>query len=790
MERVPSSQPTAEAHPSSAASSFRVRDYLFLCLSRWPWFVVCLALSLACAWLYLRRTPSVYQRTISILIKTDQRGDGTENTLRELGVADITANVDNEILSLQTYDLALRVTQRLALDISYWHEGIFHNAIAYGVSLPVTVTLPDIGDRESASFHVTLLKDSIAELSDFRLSHTQSDTTISARLGEETHTPLGRLTVTPSPYYYGGQTDRLLITRAPVSDAARTVQSHISATLQGKKSTIIDVSYRDVSVARSEDVLNTLVAVYNENWVTDRNQITVSTNEFIRERLSVIEHELSDVDQDISSYKSANLMPDVQEVGSIAMSQATAAEQEETALANQVYMVRYIRGYLADGQHNDRLLPTSSGISSLSIGRQIDEYNEVLLTRNNHLANSSLQNPLVRDYDQQLESMRHTIIQSLDNELAILGERQRSLESTHTRAVTKIASNPGQAKYLLSVERQQKVKESLYLFLLQKREENELSQAFTAYNTRLIQAPHGSSAPSSPVPGNVYSLALAIGLLFPAACLFIKETLSTTIRGRKDLQGMRAPYIGDIPLVKLSRKRGQTPEPLVVANNRDPVNEAFRVARTNLEFVLGFEPGPRTVLLTSLDPGVGKTFVTANLSAALGVKGKNVLAIDLDLRRGSLSEYAASPSMGLTNYLSGQTDDYQSLIVPLGSVDLLPCGTLPPNPTELLFAPRFASLMKDARETYDYVIIDCAPIDIVADASIISRYADLTLFVLRAGHTETSSLPQLDALYSERKFGSMSVILNATSTASHYGRYGYGRYAYGRYGYGSVRKRS
>ncbi len=790
MERVPTPQPPAEAQRAAAASSFRVRDYLFLCLSRWPWFIVCLAVSLACAWLYLRRTPNVYQRTISILIKTDQRGDATDNTLRELGIADISANVDNEILSLQTYDLALRVAQRLALDIDFWHEGIFHNALAYGATLPVTVSLPDLGDRESASFHITLMKDSLLELSDFRLSAVESDTAISARLGEEVSTPVGRLTVSPSSFYKDWLRDRLLVTRIPISDAARAVQAHISATLQCKKSTIIDVTYRDVSIQRAEDVLNTLVAVYNENWVTDRNQITVSTNEFIRERLSVIEHELSDVDQDISSYKSANLMPDVQEVGSIAMSQATAAEQEETALANQIYMVRYIRTYLADGQHNDRLLPTSSGISSLSIGRQIDEYNEVLLTRNNHLANSSLQNPLVRDYDQQLESMRHTIIQSLDNELAILGERQRSLESTHTRAVTKIASNPGQAKYLLSVERQQKVKESLYLFLLQKREENELSQAFTAYNTRLIQAPHGSSLPSSPVPGNVYGLALAIGLLLPATCLFIKETLSTTIRGRKDLQGMRAPYIGDIPQVKQRRKRNAAPELLVVANSRNPVNEAFRVARTNLEFVLGFDPGPRTVMLTSQDPSEGKTFITANLSAALGVKGKSVLAIDLDLRRGSLSEYAASPSFGISNYLSGQTDDYQSLIVPLGSVDLLPCGTLPPNPTELLFAPRFASLMKDVRETYDYVLIDCAPIDIVADASIISRYADLTLFVVRAGHTETASLPQLDALYSEKKFGGMAVILNATSAASHYGRYGYGRYGYGRYGYGSGRKHS
>ncbi len=793
MERI-SSTPAHNTASSRSTSgrSFRIKDFFFLCLSNWMWFVLCLAIALGCAWLYLKKTPNIYTRTLSILVKVDQRGRSTDNTMRELGITD-NSTVDNEILSLKTYDLALKVAQRLNLDVNYWHKGFFRDEAAYGVNLPVTVKFKELNDNESASLHIELHSDSTLLVSHLTGRGMEDNKTIKTRLGREINTPLGKIEITPSPYYRKGITDKVEVSRVPIRLVANQVRGRISAALRDRMSTIIDVHYRDVSPSRAEDVLNTLVTVYNENWVQDHNQITVSTNEFIKERLAVIEEELGDVEQDISNYKSENLFTSVEQVGSMAMSQANAVEQESSVLGNQIYMVRYIRNYLSDGQHEDRLLPTTPGISSLSIGKQIDEYNEVLLTRNNHLANSSQQNPLVIDLDQQLASMRHTIIQSLDHELALLNEQQRSLQSSRNSALSKIASNPGQATYLLSVERQQKVKESLYLFLLQKREENELSQAFTAYNTRLIESPHGSMVPTYPVSRRIYLYAFVWGLGIPAVFFFGKEALNTTVRSRKDLEQLKMPYIGDIPLVggnkkpvpiALKGKKKAVPEVLVMENNRNSVNEAFRVIRTNLEFVLGFDTDHHVIMLTSIHPNAGKTFITANLSTVVGIKNKRVLAIDLDLRKGSLSEYVGKPHHGISNYLSGQESDYRNLVVQKGCVGLLPCGTLPPNPTELLFVPKFERLMQEVRQQYDYVFIDCPPVDIVADAAIINRHVDLTLFVARAGMMEISLLPEIDRWYEERKYKNLSVILNGTASEGGYYKYGYGRYGYGRYGHG------
>ena len=393
------------------------------------------------------------------------------------------------------------------------------------------------------------------------------------------------------------------------------------------------------------------------------------------------------------------------------------------------------------------------------------------------------------EYDRQIRSMRETLLISMNSELAVMQNTLAGLRATKTQAYGKVAANPSQAKHLLSVERLQRVKEQLYMFLLQKREENELSQAFTAYNTQLIEPPHGGGGPISPVPSSIYLMALLIGLAIPAVILLLREVLKSTVQGREDLKVLTAPFAGEIPLVhfkgkkkkKSKDKKTNVPEVLVADKNRDMMNEAFRVVRSNLEFLLGYEATHKAIMLTSMDPGSGKTFITANLSTVIGLKGKKVLAIDLDMRRASLSGYAERPHKGVSGFLSGQFDDYHQLIVHLDNFDILPCGALPPNPSELLYTQRFADLMNAVKQEYDYVFLDCPPVEIVADPSIINRYADLTVFVVRAGIMEKSLLPEIDAWYTEHKFNNMVLFLNGTDTKS--GRYGYHRYGYHRYGY-------
>ena len=772
-----------------------LRDAWFLCLAYWKWFLLSVILTLSGAYYYLLCTPKTYVASASILIKPDNnRGNSPDQLLARQritveGASD--AQMTNEILALSSATITRTVAERLNLDVEYARKGMFHDKVIYGSELPVKVEFLNIGEEQRASFGLSLQADGRVILDDFSKDGANLPGTVRGKVGERCATPVGLVKLVANTGYRSGTTDEYKVQRSPITAVAAGVRGRFNIALRDKASTIIDIQYSDVNTARAKDAIDMLISVYNENWVRDRNQISVSTNEFIKERLAVIQRELGSVDQNIAGYKSANLLPDVEQSGSMAVTQANEAEAKARELSTQVYMTRHVKEYLTDGRHENQVLPSNSGINNASIQAQINDYNTRLLERNRLLATSSAQNPAVMDLETQLGSIRRGIIQSLDNELDMLKTQQRVTEASHSEATSKISANPRQASYLLSVERQQKVKESLYLFLLQKREENELSQAFTAYNTQIIETPHITGIPPQPVSRNILLTALLIGLAIPAAIVFGREALNTTVRGRKDLEDYSMPLVGELPLKGKKRpiwKRWRKekiiaqPNMVVADQKRDILNEAFRTVRTKLEFTLGFDGKNKVVMISSLNPGSGKTFITANLSAAFSLKGKRVLVMDLDLRKASLSDYVGQPKVGISNYLSGQIDDWHEIITPLDHVDVLPCGVIPPNPAELLSTERFAEMIKAAREEYDIIFLDCPPVEIVADAEIINPHADLTLFIVRASLMERSYLKDIERWYAEKKYNNLTLLLNGTTDAL--GRYGYHKYGYGYGGYG------
>ena len=552
------------------------------------------------------------------------------------------------------------------------------------------------------------------------------------------------------------------------------------AELGNEDATIINLSIDDASVQKAEDILNTLIEVYNEKWIQDKNQIAVSTSRFIGERLGVIENELGHVDENISSYKSEHLLPDVQAASNLYMSQSAENKKEIQALTNQLTTAQYIRRELNSKEMNQPL-PTNSGIANVNIESQIGEYNKIVLDRNRLIANSSEKNPLVKDLGNSMQSMKRTILQSVDNLIVSLNTQIRSIRQQEVATTQQLASNPSQAKYLLSVERQQKVKEELYLYLLQKREENELSQAFTAYNTRMITAPRGSALPTAPNKKNILLVALALGLLVPAVIIFMQENMNTKVRGKKDLENLSVPYLGEIPLYfRNKKKKNKFSEYAIVVEegNRNIINEAFRVLRSNVDFMKSKNTEQKVFIETSFNPGSGKSFLSMNIAMSFAIKGKKVLVIDGDLRHGTVSAYVGSPKKGLSDYLGNKEVVWNELLVidkKYPNLHIIPVGTIPPNPTELLEDGSLATLMQDLRDEYDYIFIDCPPIDIVADTQIIEQYADRTLFVVRAGLLDRSLLPELESIYQEKRFKNLSVILNGTESTG--GRYGY-RYGY------------
>lgn len=794
-------------------STVQIKSIFYHCLSKWYWFVISVAVILAGAVFYLLKTTPVYTRNAKLLVKSESKGNSAADIseFSDLGVFSSNVKINNELKTMQSIDIMIDVVRRLHLDMNYSQDGLFRPVVLYDKTLPVTAELIDTPDNMSASFDIKLNKGKIT-LSQFVKDGEDCEGKLDVAFGDTVQTPIGPLCIHKTDFYKNQKCDDIHVTRSTINGAARHYAGKVTIALADKNTDVLALSAQDINIKRADDILNMLIAVYNGNWLKDKNQITVSTSMFINDRLQVIEQELGNVDSDISSYKSENLLPDVQAVSNMYLSQNSEASARINELNNQISITRYIRNYLTNETDQNQLLPVNSGVNNNHIEGQISNYNSMMLRRNGLVANSSEQNPLVLDLDEKLQSLRNAIISSVDNQLATLNAQLANYQGTERMINARLAANPTQAKYLLSVERQQKVKEALYLFLLQKREENELSQAFTAYNTRIIEHPNGSSAPTKPRKSLILLAALLAGLAIPVGIVMLQEYLNTTVRGRKDLDKLTMPFIGEIPMahsvkeekkklkeireaIKRGKGEGREPEKqqgfgdviVVKQGSRNVVNEAFRVLRTNLEFMTQGNPN-NVIMLTSFNPRSGKSFITMNTAITLAIKGKKVLVIDGDLRHASLSAYIFSPKRGLANFLGGQEKDIHDVIVKSDdypTLNYLPVGTIPPNPTELLETELFGNTITQLRDEYEYVLIDCPPVDIVADPQIVNKYVDRTIFVIRCGLLKRNMVPEIEELHTSHKYNNLTIVLNATTSAD--GRYGYGRYGYSRYGYGHYR---
>ena len=772
----------------------RIQDLWSMFVPKWYWFAISLFITLTIAVLYLLSTPPIYTRTAAILVKDNSKSSSSTsamNDFSDLGIFKSNTNINNELLTLKSPTLMTEVVNRLGLNETFTIRKGLKNVDLYKVS-PVTITFCD-KTEVPLSFTIKFSSKEAFAISELEISGEDIGETLSAQMGDSIQTPAGIMIVSPTQEF----TDAFIGTsiryvRGSVRAAVDTYSNALVAELGNEDATIINLSINDTSIRKAEDILNTLIEVYNENWIRDKNQIAVSTSQFISDRLGVIESELGHVDENISSYKSEHLLPDVQAASSLYMAQSAENNKELSTLNNQLSTAQYIRRELNTKQL-DQTLPANSGIVSANIETQISEYNNLVLDRNRLIANSSEKNPLVKNMASSLQSMQRTIIQSVDNLIVSLNTQIRSLRRQEEATTNRLASNPNHAKYLLSVERQQKVKEELYLYLLQKREENELSQAFTAYNTRLITAPRGSMFPTAPRKMNILLVAFAVGLLVPAVGIFMKENMNTKVRGRKDLENLSIPFIGEIPQYSGTKKkwwefkhRKRQDMKIIVVNegNRNIINEAFRVLRSNMDFMASKDNNQHVFVLTSFNPGSGKSFLAINIAISFAIKKKKILVIDGDLRHRTVSSYVDSPNKGLSDYLNNQIEDWKEIIVSYKgytNLHILPIGTIPPNPTELLEDSKLSMLIEALRPEYDYIFIDCPPVDIVADAQIIEKWADRTIFVVRSGLLDRSMLSELENMYTGKRFKNLSMILNGTESTG--GRYGY-RYGY-HYGYAS-----
>lgn len=780
----------------------KLSDVVRITLRRWPWIIASVVVCVAFATLYVLRQQPTYKRTAMIVLKDEGGGNSIGSQLSAfagMGMLSSNTNIRDEINKLQSPDVMEQVVRKLGLRTNYAKPGRFHDQILYGDSLPVLVTMPQLTDEDGVAFTLDIAANGDIKLYDISRNSLRKvgSQTVEFRqkapikLGVPVQTPFGQLLVTPGPSYRPGTEYTVLVGHQPVLAAANKYSGKIDIKLQDQWANTIELTASDNNLDRADDLLNAIVQTYNQNWVDNRNASTVATKEFINERLASLERELSGVDADIAAYQSTNEIPNMQQSTILYLEENQKNREKVQDYTNRIAISRYMLDYLRNPAHANEVLPTNVGIGNEGIEASIVEYNRILMGRNRLAANSSSSHPTLTNLDTQLKNMRDGIESSLVNAIASLSTYIKAAESQSGETSSKLAKMPAQQKHLLSIDRQRKVMESLYTFLLQKREENELSQAFTPYNTEMIARPYGEIQPVSPKKKLVVAFAFMLGLFIPFGYTFVQETLDSKVRSKRDLEGMSVPIIGEIPWWRnrkdlKERKAAGINEQIVVAPaNRNIINDAFRVLRTNINFLTkkdgyssnGYKTRGSIMMLTSIDANNGKSYIAVNLAVALALRNKKVIVIDADLRHGSTSETVGSPSKGLSDYLSGGVDDWRKLVVTtpdMHGADVMPVGHFPPNPTELLENEQFPYMLEEMAKKYEYVLLDCPPISSMADSKIIEKECDRCFFVVRVGHLEKAALSELEQMYRSKEYSNMAIILNGVeNSAGKNGYYGY-----------------
>jgi len=575
---------------------------------------------------------------------------------------------------------------------------------------------------------------------------------------------------------------------------ALALRGRLSVEKADKNSTVINMTYKDTSLDKAKRVLSLVIQAYNDKWMEDKILTTQNTTSFIDSRLGLLRSELDSLDEGISTFKSDNIITDVKRVGDVYLQQRSQSDAEIMRMTNQRSVARYVRKLLGNDDEPHALLPVNSGINNSSIEAQITNYNEHVLQYNSHLDYTSEQNPRIIIQEKELGTLRANIRSALDNYIKSLSIQIVSLENYNNRAVHNISSNPMQAKYLATIEREQKVKEGLYLYLLQKKEENEISSSYQRSSIKTLDFPYVSSSSSSK-KATTFGAALLLGLLLPTLVIFIGSVTDKTVRGRADLElypnlmmmgevpeyGQKkgfARWIETVHRLGAIRKLGSvrklglvrymkslkvlltTNAGLVIKDgNQDSVNEAFRLIRTK---VLQNDDS-KVYMVTSFEEGDGKSFVSTNLALALAVNRQRVLFIDGDLRQGKASRLLGAMGLGLSDYLCGSEKELSNLLFQLSefpTLDILPVGDLPSNPSELLASQLFGDCIDAQRPNYDVILIDCPETGNLADTEIIAEHSDTTIFVIRKGKTVRAKVDELESTQENGKYAHLDLVLN------------------------------
>ena len=790
----------------SKEENIDVKELLFKYLIHWPWFVGAVIACLIAAWVYLYMSTPVYNISATVLIKDDKKGGsaGMLSGLESLGLDGMISssqNIDNEIEVLHSKTIAKEVVENLGLYISYMDEDEFPSRNMYKTS-PVQVSLtPQEADL--------LEKPMIVEMA----LQPQGSMDVNVKIGDDEYQK--HFEKLPAVFPTDRGTLAFFLTSDSISSSKRTLEEttgsekitrNITATINNplavakaycknmtieptsKTTSVAVISLKNSNVQRGKDFINKLLEMYNINTNNDKNEVAQKTAEFINERIGIISKELGSTEKDLESFKRGAGITDLTSDAQIALTGSAEYEKKRVENQTQINLLQDLQKYMQNEGYE--VLPSNIGLQDLNLAAAINRYNEVLVERKRLLRTSTENNPTIINLDTSIGAMKENVQVSLDRVLRGLFITKADLDREASRYSRRISEAPGQEREFVSIARQQEIKAGLYLMLLQKREENAITLAATANNAKIIDDAIADDAPVSPKGKMIYLIALVLGVGIPVGVIYLLELTKFKIEGRSDVEKLTCvPIVGDIPLP--DEKQGAI---AVFENQNNLMSETFRNIRTNLQFML--ENDKKVILVTSTVSGEGKSFISANLAISLSLLGKKVVIVGLDIRKPGLNKVFNIPrkEVGITQYLANPEKNLMDL-VQLSDVSknlyILPGGTVPPNPTELLARDGLDKAIETLKKNFDYVILDTAPVGMVTDTLLIGRVADLSVYVCRADYTHKNEYTLINELAEKDKLPSLCTVINGLDLKKRkYGYYyGYGKYGkyygYGkRYGYG------
>ncbi|MFB9057622.1 GumC family protein [Mariniflexile ostreae] len=785
-------QNTPESTSVNTTEGFNLKQTISIYAKQWKWFVLSCLICLTYAYFNIRYTTPQYVASAKIMLLDENDGNSPNAAFKDLSLfaKSEDARIEDEIHVVKSREFLKSLVKKLGINLTFYTQGRVYESELYKKT-PIHVNFlasDSIIDKTHFNFYVDVISDSKFK---YKISEDGESKLVS--FGEIIPTSFGEMIITPKGDYvtsYIGKSIRVNL--RPVAAIAESLKNRVNIMPTRESSKVLDVSLQDAIVDKAKDIINTLIVEYNKATVDQKNIKTRNTANFINERVELIASDLVNVDDSIVRFKTGNKITDVSSDAGQFLTASAETESQLNVSKTQMHILDYMNESL--GVDSGSYEPINLNVGDPSLDALSMKYNEILTQRQSLLKSAGEKNATVQELNQSLNNIRHNLKSNIENSIQSLDIRINSLENQSSRINSRIYSVPGQERKLRSIERKQGVKESIYLFLLQKREEVTISLAATSPNSKIIDEAYSTNSPVSPNGRIIYIASLFIGLLVPFGFIYVKDLLDNKIHNKEDLEKtiqMGIPVLGEIP-----RLKGKKESVTVQKNDRSLLSESFRIIRTNFDYVSkgrNVKDYNNVIFVTSTINGEGKSFFSINMALTLANTNKSVLLIGADIRnpKTHLDLKAKADKkrseIGLTEYLVDKTvlvgEGINTYDINGNEIDVMLSGKVPPNPAELLMNERMKPLFDTVSEQYDYVIVDTAPSMLVTDTLLFSKYAGHTIYVTRAGYTEKRLLNFAKELQTNGKLNGMAFVVNDVDQSN----FGYGaRYGY----YGSTDKKS